>query len=74
MMMASVRDSWRNPPLALQQVGEPQPGPGEVLVEVRASSVNRSELALLGSRDDGWHPRRHRAPPRSQARPPAYTK
>ena len=29
MMLALVRDSWRNPPLALQQVGEPQPGPGE---------------------------------------------
>jgi NADPH:quinone reductase len=55
-MLALVRDGRRNPPLALQQVGEPQPGPGEALVEVRASSVNRGELALLGSRDDGWRP------------------
>ena len=55
-MLALVRDGRRNPPLALQQVAEPQPGPGEALVEVRASSVNRGELALLGSRDDGWRP------------------
>jgi NADPH:quinone reductase len=55
-MLALVRDGRRNPPLALQQVAEPQPGPGEALVEVRASSVNRGELALVGSRDDGWRP------------------
>jgi NADPH:quinone reductase len=55
-MLALVRDGRRNPPLAFQQVAEPQPGPGEALVEVQASSVNRGELALLGSRDDGWRP------------------
>jgi len=55
-MLALVRDGRRNPPIALQQVAEPQPGSGEALVEVRASSVNRGELALLGSRDDGWRP------------------
>jgi len=55
-MLALVRDGRRNPPIALQQVAEPQPGSGEALVAVRPSSVNRGALALLGSRADGWRP------------------
>jgi NADPH:quinone reductase-like Zn-dependent oxidoreductase len=34
----------------------PIPKPGEVLVRVHAFSINRGELALLRSRDDGWRP------------------
>jgi NADPH:quinone reductase len=55
-MLALVRDGRRNPPLALQDVPDPQPTLGEALVEVRASTVNRGELALLRSRTDGWRP------------------
>lgn len=35
---------------------EPVPAAGEVLVEVRAYSVNRGELFLLQMRPDGWRP------------------
>lgn len=35
---------------------EPEPGPDEVLVDVRAFGVNRGELSLLRQRDDGWRP------------------
>jgi NADPH2:quinone reductase len=55
-MRALVRDGRRTPPLELQDVPEPQPTAGEALVEVRASTVNRGELALLSARADGWRP------------------
>ena len=35
---------------------EPEPGPGELLLEVRAYAVNRGELRLLQLRPDGWRP------------------
>ncbi len=35
---------------------EPVPAAGEVLVEVRAYSINRGELFLLQMRPDGWRP------------------
>ena len=35
---------------------EPEPGPNELLLDVRAFSVNRGELLLLGQRRDGWQP------------------
>lgn len=38
------------------QFAEPVPGDDEAVVEVRAFSVNRGELVLLGLRDDGWRP------------------
>jgi NADPH2:quinone reductase len=34
----------------------PEPGPGELLVEVKAFAVNRGELSLLEQRNDGWRP------------------
>jgi NADPH:quinone reductase-like Zn-dependent oxidoreductase len=35
---------------------EPEPAPNELLVEVRAYSVNRGELFLLTQRTEGWRP------------------
>jgi NADPH:quinone reductase-like Zn-dependent oxidoreductase len=40
----------------LVDVPEPEPGPGEAVIEVRAVSVNRGELRLLKARDRGWRP------------------
>src|SRR2546421_1858929 len=42
-------------PAEIQEVGEPVPGPTEVLVEVKAASINRGELHLLPNRP-GWRP------------------
>ena len=40
----------------MAEVPEPEPGPHEVVVEVRAVAVNRGELRLLGARPPGWRP------------------
>jgi len=40
----------------LRDVPEPAPGPDEVLVDVRAFSLNRGELRMLGTAADGWRP------------------
>src|SRR2546425_8108534 len=42
-------------PAEVQEVEEPVPGPTEVLVEVKAASINRGELNLLPNRP-GWRP------------------
>jgi hypothetical protein len=55
-MLALIRDGQHDPPVALREVAEPEPGPDQALVEVRASSLNRGELALLSARPDGWRP------------------
>jgi NADPH:quinone reductase-like Zn-dependent oxidoreductase len=40
----------------MRDVPEPVPAPDEVLVEVRAFSINRGELRMLGTAADGWRP------------------
>jgi NADPH:quinone reductase-like Zn-dependent oxidoreductase len=40
----------------MTEVPEPDPGPDEAVVEVRAVSVNRGELRLLKARPKGWRP------------------
>lgn len=39
----------------IREVEEPVPGPNEVVIEVRAASLNRGELSLLPARP-GWRP------------------
>jgi hypothetical protein len=55
-MCALVADSSAPGGIAFQDVPEPTPAPGEVLVEVRAFSINRGELRMLGTAADGWRP------------------
>ena len=55
-MRALVVDSSAPGRIALRDVPEPVPVPGEVLVEVRAISLNRGELRALGSVADGYCP------------------
>jgi NADPH:quinone reductase-like Zn-dependent oxidoreductase len=40
----------------MREVDEPSPLDSEALVAVRAVSINRGELRLLGVRPDGWRP------------------
>jgi NADPH:quinone reductase-like Zn-dependent oxidoreductase len=51
-----IRDGRSDPPVSLAEAPEPDPGHDETVVEVRASSINRGELALLAARPDGWRP------------------
>jgi NADPH:quinone reductase-like Zn-dependent oxidoreductase len=55
-MRAFVADSSAPGRIALHHVPEPVPAPDEVLVEVRAFSINRGELRMLGTAADGWRP------------------
>jgi len=55
-MRALIADSSAPGRLALREVPDPVPAPGEVLVAVRAFSLNRGELRMLGSAADGWRP------------------
>ena len=55
-MRAFVADSSAPGRIALQDVAEPVAAPGEVLVDVRAFSINRGELGLLRRKPDGWRP------------------
>jgi NADPH:quinone reductase-like Zn-dependent oxidoreductase len=55
-MLALIRAEQHDPPLVLGEVSEPEPAADQALVEVRASSLNRGELALLAARPDGWRP------------------
>ena len=55
-MRALVADSSAPGRIALRDVPEPVPAPGEVLVEVRAFSLNRGEMRMLGTAASGWRP------------------
>lgn len=50
--------AWRfhgtNQPLTLEDVEEPQPGPGEVVVDVKAAGICHSDVSAL--EDPGWMP------------------
>jgi len=55
-MLALVNTPSAATPVELREVAEPEPGPDEAIVEVRAFSLNRGELALLAGRAEGWRP------------------
>jgi NADPH2:quinone reductase len=42
--------------VAFREVAAPQPGPGEVLIDLRAVSVNRGEILNLPGNEEGWRP------------------
>ena len=55
-MLAIVNTPDGPEPVAIREVTEPEPGPNEALVAVRAFSLNRGELRLFQVRPDGWRP------------------
>jgi NADPH2:quinone reductase len=55
-MRALVADRSAPGGIALHDFPEPVAAPGEVLVNVRAFSLNRGELRMLGTAADGWRP------------------
>ena len=56
-MRALVATGNQARPLELRDdASEPAPGPGEVVIEPKAVSINRGELRLLAARPAGWRP------------------
>src|SRR4051812_38635123 len=55
-MLGHVTDPAAPDGLDRRELPEPEPGPHDVLVAVRAYAVNRGELSLLQQRADGWQP------------------
>jgi threonine dehydrogenase-like Zn-dependent dehydrogenase len=49
---------WRNPQLRIEEVDVPKPGPGEVLLEVKACGICGSDVHMAQPDDDGyiWYP------------------
>jgi NADPH:quinone reductase len=54
-MLALVSTPDQAEPLQIQEAGEPEVAADQVLIEVRAFSINRGELSLLAARP-GWRP------------------
>lgn len=55
-MRALVNRGEGGTEVGFEEVAEPEPAPDEVVIEVRAVSVNRGELRLLAVRPAGWRP------------------
>ncbi|HUI98010.1 MAG TPA: zinc-binding dehydrogenase [Xanthobacteraceae bacterium] len=55
-MLAVINTPDDKDPVAIREVPEPSPAPGEAVVAVDAFSLNRGELVLLESRAAGWRP------------------
>lgn len=52
-MRALVADPAASPPLSLADVPEPVPGPGELLIDMEAASVNRGEIRSAAKQPPG---------------------
>jgi NADPH:quinone reductase len=52
-MRALVADPTASPALSLADVPEPAPGPGELLLDTEAASVNRGEIRAAGKQPPG---------------------
>jgi NADPH:quinone reductase len=52
-MRALVADPAASPPLSLADLPEPAPGPGELLLDMEAASVNRGEIRMAGKQPPG---------------------
>ena len=55
-MLGYVTDSATPGGLVRRHLSEPEAGPHDAVIEVRAYAVNRGELQLLQQRTDGWTP------------------
>ena len=55
-MRALVTDDSAPGRIAIREVPEPVPGRDEVVVDVRAFSINRGEVRMLWTAPDGWRP------------------
>lgn len=49
---------WRNPQVKIEEVDVPRPGPGEVLLEVKACGICGSDVHMAQADEDGyiWYP------------------
>jgi threonine dehydrogenase-like Zn-dependent dehydrogenase len=49
---------WRHPTMKIEEVEIPQPGPGEVLIELKACGICGSDVHMAQPDDDGyiWYP------------------
>ena len=45
---------WHNPSLAIEEVPVPKPGPGQVLIEVKACGICGSDVHMAQSDDQGY--------------------
>ena len=52
-MRALVADPSASPALSLADVPEPTPGPGQLLLDMEAASVNRGEIRNAGKQPPG---------------------
>ena len=55
-MLALVNSPNSAAPVEIREVPEPAPAANEMVVEVRAFSLNRGELRLMQTRPEGWRP------------------
>ncbi|UCF96327.1 MAG: alcohol dehydrogenase catalytic domain-containing protein [Spirochaetaceae bacterium] len=49
---------WRNPSMKIEDVPVPKPGPGQVMIEVKACGICGSDVHMAQADDDGyiWYP------------------